>query len=94
MLYFTLIVTIPGTQENQQDSVPLFGNDSVSITMCSEDFFLNESTGQCLPECGVWEELPHSTVVGIDVVVIFSAIVYLLSGVAVLVLSCINYKRM
>ena len=85
-------MTLPETPENQQ--VPLARNDSVTISMCSENFHISEITGRCTPECLVWEELPHSTVVGVDAVVIFSAIVYLLSGVAVLVLSCINYKRM
>ena len=62
--------------------------------VCNEGFYISESTGLCVPECGVWEEFPHSTVVGVDAVVIFSGIVYFLSGLAVLVLSCINYKRM
>ena len=62
--------------------------------VCNEGFFINENTGLCVPECGVWEEFPHSFSVGIDAVVIFSGIVYFLSGLAVLVLSCINHKRM
>ena len=61
---------------------------------CSEGFYVSESTGLCRPECGVWEELPHSLIVGADVAIILSAIVYLLSGTAVLVLSCIYRKRM
>ena len=62
--------------------------------VCNEGFYINENTGLCVPECGVWEEFPHSFIVGADAVLIFSGIVYLLSGVAVLVLSCINHKRM
>ena len=62
--------------------------------MCNEGFYISESTGLCVPECGVWEEFPHSFSVGIDALVILLGIVYLLSGSAVLVLSCINYKRM
>ena len=62
--------------------------------VCNEGFYISENTGLCVPECGVWEEFPHSFVVGIDAVVIFSGIVYFLSGIAVLVLSCISYKRM
>ena len=69
-------------------------NDSHQDRLCSEGFYIDESTGLCIPECGVWEEFPHSFVVVVDALVILSAIVYLLSGVAVLVLSCINYKRM
>ena len=62
--------------------------------VCNEGFYINENTGLCTPECGVWEEFPHSFIVGVDAVVIFSEIVYFISGVAVLVLSCVSYKRM
>ena len=62
--------------------------------VCNEGFYISENTGLCAAECGVWEEFPHSTVVAVDAMVILSGIVYLLSGVAVLVLSCINHKRM
>ena len=90
------IVTALGMQEDQTMPVIIntLRNDSDQDRTCSEGFYIDESTGLCIPECGVWEEFPHSFVVGVDAVVILSAIVYLLSGVAVLVLSCINYKRM
>ena len=62
--------------------------------VCNEGFYINEKSGLCTPECGVWEEFPHSFIVGVDAVVILLGIVYFLSGLAVLVLSCIDYKRM
>ena len=62
--------------------------------VCSEGFYISESTGLCVPECGVWEEFPHSFVSAINIVVLFCGIVHLLGASAVLILSCINYKRM
>ena len=62
--------------------------------VCSEGFYINESTGLCIPECGVWEEFPHSYVVGADAVVISTTVIGLLSSAVVLVFSCISYKRM
>ena len=62
--------------------------------VCSEGFYIDECTGLCVPECGVWEEFPHSFVVGTDAVVIISAIVYLFSSAVLVVISCINYRKM
>ena len=62
--------------------------------LCSEGFYINENTGLCVPECGVWEEFPHRFIVGINAVVILSGIVYFISGLVVLVLSCIRHKSM
>ena len=62
--------------------------------MCSEGFYIDENTGLCTPDCGVWEESPHNFVVGIDALVIISAVIGLLGGAVVLVFSCISYKRM
>ena len=62
--------------------------------VCSEGFYINERTGLCIPEYGVWEEFPHSYVVGADVIVILSTVINFLSSAVVLVFSCISYKRM
>ena len=72
-----------------------------SSLVCSDGFYVsleyisNGTTVEvCRPECGEWEEVPHSTVVTISVTVLVTEVVYLLSGAAVLVLSVIHYKRM
>ena len=70
------------------------GNATQNSRICNQDFYVSESTGRCTPECGVWEEFPHSTVVGIRVTAIVSEAIYLLSGIAIVVLSLVNYKRM
>ena len=72
-----------------------------SSLVCSEGFYVyvvdisNGTTEElCRPECGEWEEVPHSTVVAISVTELMTEVVYLLSGAVVLVLSVIQYKRM
>ena len=85
-----LLIITNDTVTDLQIAVP---NTSTG-RVCSEGFYINESTGLCIPECGVWEEFPHSFVVGFDVVVILSGVINLLGSTAVLVLSCISYKRM
>ena len=62
--------------------------------VCREGFYINETTGLCSPECGVWEEFPHGFIVGIDSVAILTAVINLLGSTVILVLSCISYKRM
>ena len=69
--------------------------------MCSEGLFVsladigNGTTVEvCRPECGEWEEVPHSAVVARYIAELVTEVVYLLSGAAVLVLSIIQYKRM
>ena len=72
-----------------------------SSLVCSEGFYVsledisNGTTEEvCRPECGEWEEFPHSTVVAIYVTELVTAVVFFLSGAVVLVLSVIQYKRM
>ena len=68
----------------------LGNNSSLSTSgerVCSEGFYNNDTTGLCMPECGVSEGFP-------DAVVILSAVIGLLGGAVVLVFSCISYKRM
>ncbi len=58
----------------------------------SEDFYFDG--GVCRPECGEWEEFSSSTVNTIDALIILVEIIDVLASTAVLVLSCIEYKRM
>ena len=83
-----------------------FGNETGSINIskvdmnftneieCSKDFYLDAESGLCRPECGEWEEFPHSTVLAIDVVIILQAVVFFISATVFLLMSCIHYRRM
>ena len=67
-----------------------------STLQCQEGFscIAVNNASICLPVCGSWEEYPRATVVGIDVVVILSAVIGFVSSIAVLVISCIRWNRM
>ena len=70
--------------------------------MCSEGFYVyvcedisNGTTEEvCRPECGEWEEFPHSTVVALYVTQTVAAVANLFGGAVVLVLSAIRYEQM
>ena len=68
-------------------------DDQNGLIACSDGFFMDEQ-GVCIPECGEWEDLPHSFEIATDTVVILHSILYIISASVVLVLSCIQYKRM
>ena len=72
-----------------------------SSLVCSEGFYVsleditNGTTVEvCRPECGEWEEFPHGTVVALYITDIVVAVVYLLNGAVLLVLSIIRHKQM
>ena len=79
--------TDPGT-DSQSSSTD---NCTSTGRACREGFYCE--SGICLPRCDEWEQYPHAIVVAIDVIVILSAAVGLIAGIAVLILSCISWKR-
>ena len=70
--------------------------DNCSTIQCSEDFSCSvvRNGSFCLPVCGSWEQLPHGTVVAVDVVVVLSAVIGVIASIAVIVISCIRWNRM
>ena len=78
------------TDDAGEDTV----NDTSTVRVCSEGFYISENTGLCVPECGVWEEFPKGFIIGFDAVVILSTSVNILSSTVALIISCISYKRM
>ena len=71
-------------------------DEALSLLTCNDGFYLVlvNGTGLCRPECLEWEEFPHTAVVAIDVFVILQAVVYVLAATAMVILSCIRYKKM
>ena len=67
-----------------------------STIRCSEGFSCSVvGNGTfCLPVCGRWEQLPHGTVVAIDVIVVLCAVIGVIASIAVIVISCIRWNRM
>ena len=78
-------------------SVANGSTNSTSISsplMCSEGFVYIEEVHQCHPHCPSWEEHEHGLSIAYNVIVTTSAAVSVLASIAVLVLSCVRYKRM
>ena len=67
-----------------------------STLQCQEGFSCTavSNASICLPVCGSWEEYPRETVVATDVVIILSAVIGVVSSIAVLVISCIRWNHM
>ena len=70
-------------------------NTSTSeLLNCREDFFHEEGSEICVPSCYTWKEYSQTETVAIDVIVLSSVIVGFISGLLVLILSFIRFKRM
>lgn len=62
---------------------------------CSKDFKCkdNNETNICVPVCGSWKTEPYITSVAVDVVVVLSAIIGVVSAVAVIVIAISRRKK-
>ena len=71
-----------------------------STLQCQEGFSCSAmgNASFCLPVCGHWAQYPHGTVmsidVAIDVAIISSAVIGVITSIAVLVISFIRWKSM
>lgn len=72
--------------------VTLFDNSSQRAN-CSEGFY-RTANGGCVPECIVWTPYDKTTILVTDILAIFAAVVAVVSGVAVLLVSCIRCQKM
>ena len=77
-------------------SVGLAGQVNCSTLQCQEGFSCSTvgNTSLCLPVCGSWKQYPDGVSLAIDVVIILSASIGFVASIAVLVISCIRWKRM
>ncbi len=69
-------------------------NIGLNVTECSPDFYLDDSSGLCRPECGEFFQLSDQTAAWLHPLIIVTLIIQILGGVLLLVVSCINYKQM
>ena len=61
---------------------------------CRDSFFREEGSEICVPSCGMWHEYSDSEVIATDVVIGLAAGIGFLSGLAVITISFIRFKRM
>ena len=84
----TMMIPLDDQSDNSTES-PM-----ARLITCRESFYLDEEIGLCLPECSKWESLPHHVELTTHVIVILSAVVYVVSASVLLLLSCLQDKRM
>ena len=89
----TLITNaLSGLNESDVNGSESSGEETV--IECSDDFYFDNSSQVCKPECGVWTHFTprkERVMVGLR---IFAPCLGLISSLLVLVLSCAQYKRM
>ena len=79
---------------NENMDALLNSSDTELFLPCEENFFRENGSDTCVPECGVWSEYSYVDLVVTDMVILVSAVIGFVSSIAVLVISCIRYKRM
>ena len=70
------------------------GSSLSKMITCSQDFYLDNSTGLCRPECGKWDQYSPSTRAAVYGVNITFASLIIAVSMATLVLSGIRHKLM
>ena len=79
--------------ESKVITTPL--NTSTSELLdCREDFFREEGSVRCIPSCYTWKEYSPAETIIYDVIILVAAIVGFISGLFVLLISFIRFKRM
>jgi len=79
---------------NESDVIGSESSGEETVIECSDDFYFDNSSQVCKPECGVWTPFTprkENVLVGLR---IFASSLGLISSVLVLVFSCAQYKRM
>ena len=72
-------------------------NLTCSNITCHEGFYCKEDASNgyifCNPSCHTWKQYPHATNLAIDFLVLMSACIGVVSGVGVLVVAGIRWKK-
>ena len=61
---------------------------------CQENFFRPEELGICVANCHTWSEFSQSVRVGTDMVILLTAIIGFITGLAVITISLLRFKKM
>ena len=78
-----------------EDGLQFTGSGELGpMNICHEDFYLDEETGTCKPECGKWEMFPHKVENILQVLFIASTAIGAFAGILVVILSCFRRKQM
>lgn len=75
------------------DNTSIGVNNSIVNTTCPIEGFYSLN-GTCVPECNVWSPYSKRTVLVTDILAIFATVVAVISGVAVMLVSCVRHQKM
>ena len=76
------------------------GNESflngttVTVLECSERFYQENGSSVCTPSCYAWTQYSKGLTLFFDAVSIIFTLTALLGALAVIIISCLVYKRM
>ena len=84
----------PESQFNK-DCIVTSHKHTTILYNCNEGFYqdLLMENGRCQPECNVWSPYRKGMVLTTDILNIFAAVVCIISGIAVLVLSWLHHQK-
>ena len=60
---------------------------------CQEGFFCREDASVCIPSCHTWNQYPRATNIAIDFLVLTAACIGVVTGVGVLVVAGLRWKK-
>ena len=61
---------------------------------CREDFFREEGSSDCIPNCHTWKEFSQAEVIVLDVIIVAANVHGFVAGMVVIVISIIRRKKM
>lgn len=79
---------------NHTETEPGGSGKEMVNTTCSDEFFFDNNSQLCKPECGVWTHFGPSKGKVIAGFRLFASSLGMISSVLVLTLSCVQYKTM
>ena len=86
--YFTIFcLNLVGNHQSQNET-------TVAVMECSEDFYRENGSSICVPSCYTWTQYSSKLLSNIlDVILFTSTFLGFVAGVAVILLSFHQYKR-
>lgn len=69
-------------------------NTSNQTLNCSEGFFYEVNEGKCTPECAIWTPFSKPMILVTDILTIFSAVMGVIAGIAVLLTSMLCHRKL
>ena len=67
---------------------------TVTVLECSEGFYQENGSSVCTPSCYTWTQYSKELSLFLDAVSIIFTLIALLGALAVIIISCLVYKRM